>query len=423
MREQLFNFDASLAAVAGTGGELTRHSDWMSAFLSLTRLVEGALTREPLRKPVLFFDELPWLASRRSRFLQAFSWFWNSWAQSRRVVVVICGSAASWMIRQVVNDRGGLHNRITLRIHLAPFTLAETEQYLRSRAIQLSRFQVLQIYMALGGVPFYLKQVQPGESAIQNIQRICFDRTGLLRDEFGKLYPALFEKSERHVEVIRALAERRKGLSRQEIIESTKLSNAGSLTRILVELEQSDFIAKYPAYGGKQQGVLYRLTDEYSAFYLQVMRSNANLGEGGFLALSQKPAFVSWAGFAFESVCLRHVQQLKGALGITGIYAQAATFHSRGDAGAGIGGVQIDLLLDRADQTISTIEAKFSPEPFVLTKAYAEQLQTKLSRFRLLTRTRKQLFLVLVSPYGVQSNQHSIGLVDAVVTQDALFAA
>ncbi len=275
--------------------------------------------------------------------------------------------------------------------------------------------------MSLGGVPFYLKQVERGETATQAIQRLCFERTGLLRTEFGKLYVALFDKAERHVEIIRALASKRRGLTRTEIVAATSLPNAGSLTRLLTELEQSDFIARYPALGNGKRGHLYRLTDEYSGFYLQVMEPNAGLGEGAFLLLSQKPAFRSWAGYAFESVCIRHVAEIKSALGISGLFTQTATYQALANADTGVAGVQIDLLLDRADDAITLIEAKFGTDPFVLTKAYAEELRGKVSRFRQHTGTRKQVFLVLISPYGVTSSPASLGLVDGVLTQDALF--
>jgi len=238
---------------------------WLDAFIMLSQAFEQANFKE---KKVVFFDELPWLGPKRSDFLKGLSWFWNSWATKQRVVVVICGSAASWMIGKVINDRGGLHNRVTKLIYLYPFTLAETEKFLQSRQIKLNRYQIVQIYMTMGGVPMYLDQIKPGFSAAQNIQNVCFEADGYLRYEFDRLFASLFDNAEKYIAIVKALAQKKMGLTRTQLIEATGFKNGGMLTEILKELSQSGFIGIYNGHGKKSRESLYRLTDAYSLFYL-----------------------------------------------------------------------------------------------------------------------------------------------------------
>ena len=415
---QLRNFTAQLTKFIGSGLQMPiqQPADWFDAFLLLIKYLEPLMDAD---KKVVFFDELPWLATRRSGFLQAFSYFWNSWASRENIVVVICGSAASWMIRKVVHHKGGLHNRITKRIHLRSFTLAETEQYLKSRSVHLDRYQMLHLYMAMGGVPHYLKEVKAGQSVVQNIDRICFSDTGLLKDEFSKLYPALFEQAENHVAVVRALAGKRQGMSRNEIVAKTGISSGGGATKILEELEQSGFISSYYPFGKKKREKLFRLTDEYSLFYLQFMENKKKEGAGTWKHFSQTQAYKSWSGYAFESICLKHILQIKKALSIGGVYSLSSTFYKKGTNTEQ--GTQIDLVLDRNDHVINLFEIKFSIEVFSLTKSYSDTLRQKTSVFRHSTKTRKHLSWVMITTFGLQPNQHSLGLVDNDLTMDALF--
>ena len=266
INEQLQNFLFSLKLATENSIIGKPPSNWMEAFFMLINYLK-ALPKN--KKQVVFLDELPWLSTHRSGFLRGLSYFWNSWAVNQNLVVVICGSAASWMIQKVVNDKGGLHNRITKRLYLQPFTLAETEEYLQSRNIKLNRYHLSQLYMALGGIPHYLKEVEGGKSATQNIEDICFSNTGLLRDEFSNLYAALFDHSDNHVAIVRGLAKRRGGLTRNNLIKEAKIPNGGTITKVLNELSQSGFIEIYMPFGKKSKDKIYRLTDEYSLFYLQ----------------------------------------------------------------------------------------------------------------------------------------------------------
>ncbi len=416
MEEQLVNFVHALQRASQNTLILKPIKDWQEAFFVLTNYLEK-LPKD--RKYVVFLDELPWLSTNKSEFIRALSYFWNSWAVNQNIVVVICGSSASWMIQKIVNDRGGLHNRITRRLFLKPFTLAETEEYLKSRNINLNRYHILQLYMAMGGIPHYLKEIEGGKSVAQNIDDICFSETGLLRDEFPNLFSSLFDDSQNHIAVIRALAKTRQGIDRNTLIATAKVSNGGTLTNVLQELNQSGFIDEYQPFGKKIKDKLYRLTDEYSLFYLQFIENQA-IGESGlWLELSQTQDYKIWCGYAFESICLKHIPQIKKAMSIGGVYSVASSFLKKGNQNEK--GAQIDLVLDRKDQTINLFEMKFYNQPFTVSKEYAQNLQNKKWVFEAETKTRKHLFLTLVTTFGITHNEHSLGLVDQILTTDDLF--
>ena len=414
LREQLENFGAALAAASG--GKFTAvPKSWIEAF---DQLAEWFGTLPGDRKHVLFMDELPWLATPRSRFLQALDHFWNSWGSRQpNLVLVVCGSAASWMIRKLLHDRGGLHNRVTHRIRLEPFTLGESREFLTARNIPLSDLQIAELYMALGGVPHYLKQLRRGESTGQAIDRICFAAGGALRDEFDLLYPALFDSPERHMEVVRALA--KKSLTHQELATASGLSDGGRLTMVIKELQESGFVRATLPFGKKKKDTRYRLSDEYSRFYLRWIESWRG-DAGGWLKMRGRPNWHAWSGLAFEELCMKHLGQIKAALGIAGVSTESSSWTFRPKDGSETGS-QIDLLIDRADGCINLCEMKFSEAPFVIDKRYATTLRQRRDSFRRATGTRKSLFLTFVTTEGVASNAYGLELVDASVTLDALF--
>jgi AAA+ ATPase superfamily predicted ATPase len=413
---QLKNFAAQLTKVVNPTFPIKSPTDWLEAFQLLINYLSPLMGED---KKVVFFDELPWLASPKSKFLSALGYFWNSWASRENIVVVICGSAASWMIQKVVHHKGGLHNRITKRIYLQPFTLAETEKYLKSRHIHFDRYQIIHLYMAIGGIPHYLKEVRASRSVIQNIDYLCFSKSGILTDEFSKLYPSLFEQADKHIAVVRALAKKRKGLLRKEIIETAKITNGGGTTSVLKELEQSGFISSYHPFGKRKKDKLYRLTDEYSLFYLQFIENRINGGPGTWQHLSQQPAYKSWSGYAFESICMKHLLQIKKALGIANVYTIPYSFNKQGTKEEQ--GAQIDMLLDRADAVINLIEIKFHKDVYTVSKAYAKQLIEKRSIFKQATKSKKHLSWALITASGFKQNQYSLGLIENHIEMDALF--
>ena len=419
LEDQLGRFSKSMKKYSGAKIDLPIPKNWFEAFDLLQQYIE---TLAENRKHVIFIDELPWLAPHKSKFLQAFGHFWNDWASRQNLVVVICGSAASWMIQKVVNNTGGLYNRITKRIFLQPFTLSETEEYLKTKHLKFTRYQIVQVYMALGGIPHYLKEVKKGKSAVQNINDICFSKNGLLRGEFLRLYPSLFPNAEKHFKVIRALAEKREGLSRQEIIKYAKLTDGGGLTTVLDELSHSGFITPYRIFHQKKRKV-YRLTDEYSLFYLKFIEDNSdsyrNEGDDIWQHLSQTNEYKTWSGYAFENICLKHIPQIKKALQISGIYSLSSTFYKKGTANEK--GLQIDLLIDRKDHVINLFEIKFHNKAFTITKAYADNLRKKMWRFEEITKTKKQISWVFISAFGLNENEYSLDIVGKSLTLDSLF--
>ncbi len=412
---QLEKFVHALSLQLNSGTVLPACADWFAAFEMLARLL-----KKKLRKRVaVFLDEFPWMQTPKSNFLAAFENFWNTYAVNQpNLFVIICGSAAGWMIQNVIRNKGGLHNRITRKIVLQPFTLAETEMFLNSRNVMLNRYQVIQLYMAFGGIPHYLNEARPGLSAAQIIEKACFTKTGFLYNEFTDLYKSLFDSADRHLRIIRALSAKPAGLTRNQVIKIGKLQSGGSTTLLLEELSSAGFITPYIPYGKKTKDTIYKLTDAFSLFYLKFMEANRTGTKGTWLRLSDTATWKSWSGLAFETTCLKHLPALKSALGIQGIYTQASIWRSKKNTG---GGAQIDLVIDRRDNCINLCEIKFYENSFSIDKKYAAALRQKMLAFKQETRTRKQLFLTFISCMGFQHNENSLGLVHRQLTADDLF--
>ena len=391
--------------------------NWSVALRHLSNCIENL--KKTKKKRVVFFDEFPWIAQHKSNFLQEFDYWWNSWASKQNIVVVITGSAASWMIQKVVNNKAGLHNRITQRIHLQPFTLQETRLFLESKKINLDLYQTLQVYMAMGGIPHYLENIEKGESAAQNINRMCFTANGLLRNEFQNLYAALFDHSENHISIVKTLSQKWKGLSRQEIIAVTHFTDGGGLTKLLDELESCGFIMKIIPLGKKSKDTLYRLIDEFSLFYLHFIEGSRASSKDVWMQKSTTQPFITWQGYSFENICIRHDGAIKAALGIAGIYVEVSSFFFKGDAENA--GFQIDMLLDRADNTINLCEMKFYNSDITVDKSMADMLRKRRTRFKEVSGTKKLIFNTLITTYGVQTNEHSLSQIDQTITMDKLF--
>ena len=421
--DQLLNFSDTFSSTFSNGSFLTRPKSWRDAFALL------ATEMDKLRKKgkkVIFLDELPWLASPRSCFLQALDYFWNHWASKRTdIILIVCGSAASWMIRKVIHHRGGLHNRITAQMRLLPFSLGDTRKYLLANGVNLSPHQIVELYMAMGGVPHYLRHVQKGESVAQLIDRICFSKDGALADEFTKLFSSLFEHAEPYVDVVRALAKVHRGMTRDDIIRSCKFSSGGGTTVILNNLDESGFIAPYIPFGKSKKEALYYLTDEYCLFYLTWIESASrnvlkSPPSGYWLNRNHTQNWKSWSGYAFERICQKHTDKLKKAFGISGIYSAISGWHHR-PTDPDDKGVQIDLLMDRSDHTIMICEIKFSTIPFKISKGYAAQLQEKIDVFRRFSGTKKNVFLAMVTGAGLASNDYAVQLIHQEATLEDLF--
>jgi AAA+ ATPase superfamily predicted ATPase len=416
LSQQLQNFVKALGKAAGNDKLYRVPDNWSDAFDLLTHLLTAKVHAE---KAVVFLDEFPWLNTHKSGFLTAFDHWWNSWGtRQSNLVIVICGSAASWMIKNVVNSKGGLHNRITRKIRLLPFTLHEAAKYLEALHVNMERYHLLQIYMVMGGIPHYLKEVKKGESATQAIDRICFSKDGLLHEEFKNLYHSLFDDVTRHLKVVRALSANKTGLTRNQIMQEGGLSSGGTVTELLEELIESGFVTGWLPYDRKSKDTIYKLADEYTHFYLKFMENNRSHGSGAWERFSTSQSWRSWSGIAFERVCLKHIQQLKKAIGIAAVYTEESAWRYQPKTGKG---AQIDLLIDRKDFAINICEMKYTEKEFTVDKAYAGELENKRNVFKEATKTRKSLFLTLITTFGVQSNDYVTRSVQTTVTMDALF--
>lgn len=412
--DQLWSFNESLRE-AGASGNV---DSWAEAFASLKSVLgrEDVTRDRASGRRVVFIDELPWLDTQKSSFRAAFERFWNMWGSAQEdLLLVVCGSATSWIVKHLFEDRGGFHNRVTARIHLEPFSLRECEELIRVNGMEFTRRQVIEAYMVFGGIPYYLNLMSRRFGLVQNIDLLCFSQQGELRNEFDELYRSLFKNADRHIAIIRALASKMSGLSRGQISQVSGYAASGALTTSLKELEACGFIRRYRDVTKKKRDALYQLIDPFSLFYLRFMEDSTD--ETFWADSFQGGAVRAWQGYAFELVCLLHVQQIRSALGIAGVAYTAGTWRSTSsDPGA-----QIDLVIDRADGVVNLCEMKFSDGPFAIGKAYAQVLRNKRVAFVRETGTRKAQHVTIVTPDGLAHNACAHDVM-ASITADDLFA-
>ncbi len=412
LRDQLANFFFSLRRVYP---QVFHPKSWIEAFDELQSYLESL----PKGDKIIFIDELPWLDTTRSRFVSALEHFWNGWADARTdIKLIVCGSAISWMIDNIINNRGGLHNRKTHQIYIAPFTLAESQQYFESNGFGYRQKEIAECYMVMGGVAYYYSLMTPKESVAQNIDRLFFSSQGELSNEFNNLFHSLFKRSADHVTIVTALASKGKGLTRKQLLELTKLNNNQKFTNTLEELEKCGFIRQYIPFGDTVRDIIFQLTDAFTLFYFQYATENKYQDENFWTNSLNSARYRSWSGTAFEMLCLNHLQQIKQALGISGIQSRACCWLSKKEEEKR--GAQIDLLIDRADQTVNICEMKFSRYEYEIDKSDDEVINRKIETFLEQTKTRKSLMLTLVTSFGLKMNKYS-GQVQKVITLEDLF--
>jgi uncharacterized protein len=412
--QQLFNFDTELSKQSPLVFE-SPSKNWLIAFQRLIQHIENSTQRE---KKIIFIDELPWFDTNSSDFMMGLEHFWNSWATNRKdIVLIVCGSAASWMINELINNTGGLHNRITQKMKINPFNLQETEALLLAKNAAFDRYQIVQLYMAMGGIPYYLDAIQANLSASQNIQALFFEKDSLLKSEFFNLYRSLYRKHEVYEKIVEVLATKIEGMQRGEIIKHSGMASGGTLSKVLADLEESGFISSYQSLDGKVKNSTYRLSDYYTHFYFKFLKNNKLNGENAWLNRIDNPAHRAWQGFTFEQVCLDHIIPIKKALGISGIQSQ----HHSWRGGLAKKNAQIDVLIDRRDQVINLCECKFSLDTFTIDKSYADNLRSKISVFKNVTKTKKSVYLTMITTYGVDKNKYANLLVQNEIVMDDLF--
>lgn len=414
-REQLRNFAKAIKKYSGK--KQPEMKDWFEAFDALEEYLE---TLPSDRKKVVFIDEMPWMDSKRSNFVRALENFWNGWAAGQyNIVLIATGSATSWMTDKLIKNRGGLHNRITRRLYLAPFSLKETEEYFQRRHTTWDRYEMLQCYMLTGGVPFYLDQIDAKESLAKNIDRLCFDEDGAMRKEFDELYNAVFPSADTYIEVVRLLAKHKNGLTRKEIGEGIKTSGT-NLTRIIDNLERCNFIGKRAQFGNKKNNAIYRLIDFYTLFYFKFIENDLSLDKMWWTHHLNSSDITAWQGLSFEIVCMEHHQQIKNALGISGMATSVSTWRCYPDTKNNLPGAQIDMIIERADRMIHLCEMKFSQKVFNISSDYEKKLRERMGLFDLRTKNNKPLVNTFVTTFGVGEGKHH-SIVHSEVTMDDLF--
>lgn len=413
LRAQLDHFYNSLILQGMETGK--RPDNWLDAFLLLEQYLQSI---DDGSRQLVFLDELPWLDSPRSGFLTAFEGFWNTWGCHRKnLMVIVCGSANSWVLDKLVNNHGGLYGRVTYEIKLSPFTLRECEEFYHSRGVHFSRYDITQSYMVFGGIPYYLGYVNKELSFAQNVDNLFFARSAVLKNEYDRLFDSVFTNPEAIKSIVQLLYTRSSGFSRKEITEKLGISDGGTLSRNLNALITSDFVIKYVPFGRSKRDEHYKLTDPFCMFYLHFVKSQNKTNEKFWQQNTVSPAIVSWRGYAFEHVCFNHIEQIKHALGISGVITEHSAWSQRADDKDGM---QIDLLIERSDNVINMCEIKFTSNDFNVDKSYYKVLLSRAERLREMVSPKISVQSTLITTYGLKHNEYSSAF-NNVITMDDLF--
>lgn len=414
LKEQLQQFYYALQL----HGMRKRHcpKSWFEAFFMLEQLLQE---KDDGSRQVVFLDELPWMDTPRSNFMAAFEGFWNSWASSRdNLMLVVCGSATSWILDKLINNHGGLYGRVTREIKLSPFTLAECKAFYKDRKIKMSEYDIVQSYMILGGIPYYMDYLEPGLSLPQNIDQLFFSAAPKLGDEFERLLSSVFGNTADMKKIILALSKRRAGYTRQELAAKVHLDLGGGLSDLLKALVASGFIRRYIPFGKSKRDECYMLIDPYCLFYVHFVMGHDTIDTGFWTNHVASQVIVSWRGYAFENVCLNHIEQIKSALGIQGVITEQSAWAVRGDEDTD--GSQIDLLIERKDNVVNMCEMKFYSDEFVVSKDYSRVLSRRVNKLAEALPKKMAIHSTLITTYGLKYSEYS-GSFDKVLTMEALF--
>lgn len=414
--EQLANFTAALNRY-GDGAKYAKPRTWYEAFDSLRQLLEEKKTDG---KRIVFIDELPWMDTRGSNLTSALEHFWNDWAVTQNdLVLIVCGSATSWMTGKILKNRGGLHNRVTQKLYIRPFNLCECKEYLTSRDIVLDDKEIAECYMIMGGIPYYLKNIRRGASLSQNVDEMFFMEKGRLDDEFNALYASLFDKSEVYIKVVEALCKKNKGLTRDEILAATKFSNNGHFSKVLQDLVDCEFIRFYRDFGKKTKQGLYQLVDPFTLFYFKFIKKYGPVDKAFWQYQIGTNLHHAWVGLAFEQLCLNHHRQIEQKLGILGVITQVFSWRASKESEKG---AQIDLVIKRGDNVVNVCEMKFYEDEYCMKKKDYEDMQRRIRVFRAEYPKCRTIFPVLVTTEGLKKNEYSPIFQNTVVLED-LFAS
>ena len=414
LKEQLRHFYLSLQLQGMKKSKCP--TSWLEAFFMLERHLQSI---DNGSRQVVFLDELPWMDTPRSGFITALEAFWNGWAYHRdTMMLVVCGSATSWMTDKLINNYGGLYGRLTRRIKLDPFTLSECERFFQSKGITLSRYDIAQGYMVVGGIPYYLDYIRKGLSLAQNIDRMFFAEGAKLRDEYDRLFASVFSNPDQMKSIVQLLGTRHSGFTRQEILTKTGLDDGGAVTKLLKALEVSDFIKSYIPFGKGKRDLHYKLTDPFCLFHLKFLQGQNEIDPDFWMHNVASQSVSAWRGIAFEELCFSHIGQIKKALDILGVSSKQSAFVVKGDGETE--GMQIDLLIDRKDNVLNLCEMKFVGDEFEVDNDYEKKLRHRLQWMLDHINRKQSLQMTLVTTFGLKYGYHS-GVFQQVVTLDHLF--
>lgn len=383
-------------------------ADWQDVFFLLNDYIESL----PEGRKVIFLDELPWMDTPGSQFISALEAFWNGWMSNRNdVVLIVCGSATSWMMDNLIRNHGGLYGRLTRRIFLNPFTLGEVEIFLTKKGFSLSRYEIAEYYMIMGGIPYYLQFLNPRYSLTQNIDQLLFQPNGELYDEFSMLYAALFRNSGDYIKVVEALSQKGYGMTRKEISEETNLKSGSVLSQTLSNLEDCGFIRKYENFDHPSQNSIYQLVDFFTLFYFRFLSQSSTHHIMHWEAIHKNGQYYAWAGFSFELLALQHIDQIKDALRISGVFSNNYSWRNEK--------AQIDLIINREDNTVNICEMKFTENQYTIDGDYANRLKNKIDTFKTYSKLKnKSVQLTMVTTYGIVPNSHSNIIQNEVTLND-----
>lgn len=418
MAAQLEKFSHALSKTFHGGARMAVPRNWSEALQALQYEIERVEG-----KVVIFLDELPWMATRRSRLLQEIDYYWNNiWAGMSTIILVLCGSSSSWIVRKIIKGKGGFYKRTTLKLPIQPFSLSETREFLRHKKIRLNEKNIVSLYMSLGGVPYYLNLVESQKTSQKNIQRLFFDDNSPLMDEFNTLFDSLFYTPGPYKDIVREIAHHQEGLTWSEIEAKVgSSSRGGSLTDRLENLCFSGYLTKYRQWRDSGED-FYKVTDEFCLFYLRWVEPH----EGGtfdsdyWLYQASKPAYYSWSGYAFESVCRKHIHKILRALDIRS-GAPMNPWRHASRSWSDDDGAQVDLVVEQLDGAITLIEIKYTDKIFSIDKRYAQDLERKIRVFHDTTGVKEEIFLAMVSANGVRKNVYAKELLSGVATLEDLF--
>lgn len=411
-KDQLSHFKESLHKYGYSGNRII--NDWFQAFYALEELLDSV---EQDRK-VVFIDELPWLDTKGSKFVNALEAFWNSWANNKNIMLIICGSANAWMTKRMLNSYGGLYDRITEEIELFPFNLKECEEYFQEKNIILSRYDIVQSYMAIGGIPFYLDKIDGRLSLVQNIDKLFFSKGASLKNEFTKLFKSSFKNHELIIKIVKLLNSKSIGFTRNEIIEKLKLEDGEVISNALNALSSSGFIIKYRPLTTNYKQLFYKLVDPFCLFYLRFVEDCGSLDENMFEHSNESMKVVSWRGLSFENICFNHINQIKEKLKITMVNSDVGPFVY---ANEGKLETQIDMVITRKDNITNLCEIKFYNDEYLLDKDNYFKLMRKDKTLSSFLNKKQVIRNTLITTFGLRKNEYSSSY-QYVITLDDLFS-